>query len=789
MGLASRARNWYADLRGSGYRAAEVSREDREALREAIGEGKLLRVAPYPENQGMKGSEEFLQNIHDPIKAWFGLKNRSRVESFEIWFEDGEVSFQYYLPDREDRQREQNYRSLIDAEYTKSRVSGVNGLFPAVGEGEYIAGAEFDLKRMRHFPIRSVDGIAEFVFDPYRALISSITGDLQNRVVLQFVYKSALDSWSEGGPTGKLNPRKPSVADISERVREGRYEEGIVEDELHEPSREERGIAEVIADQRDKPAYHVNVRLLTISPNKSDAEQKARTIATTIKNEYSEVRGQKLVPSEMRGEETLALADRMVRRDFVDRNITLTIPELSGLAHIPNQSIEIDAVQWDQSEQFGQVPPQAQRFSGGASQPADRGIRLGAAEEDEVLGQTESEPEPGPEENDESAPVPDETDAVEMTDAHPDGEPVRADASGTGEPAAEPAGAGEPSVSPPGDNPPVETEDRPTEVADERNLADSRAEPEVKNGETDSPPAGNPPPSEAQPPETGTRQAVETGGSEPGMGGQYVAESESSSSGLFGSMRSFFGLGPTGAGVQPAALERGYGSKEELEAYRRQKERSGDRQANATGGNDAGRTQGREATPGDPPVETDHPAEGGERRGRADGVEAHEAGGADGAGEVGEATPADRAVDTERTTSATDTGTGTGTHTGTATTEDEVDAAGGGAGQDAGEESRSVDSSPLTREGDLKIDGNEVSGTATDEGEAGPPTSPPDEAQRFDDGRAPDATGTEAGTSGEDDGTAEESDDGDDGNDGPLNGDVEIDRNPPPPGKLDELDG
>lgn len=526
MGLTSRLQSWYDTQSGQQYQAVQVNQAERNALRESIGEGKLLRVSPNPDNQGMKGSEEFFQNIHDPIESWGGLGNRSRVEAFEIWFEDGVVNLNYYLPSRDDRQREQEYRSLIDAEYKNSRISEVNGLFPAIDRGEYIAGADFTLKRMRHYPIRSVDGVMEFVFDPYRALISSITDTPDNRVVLQFVYKPALDSWSEGGPFGKINPWRKSVADIAEEVRKGRLEDGVVDSEIQDPSREEKSIAEVIANQRDKHAYHVNVRLLTMSPDKSVAEENARTIASKLKTQYSEVQRQELTPRPMKSNEVLDHAQQMCRREFNDQRITLTIAELAGLAHIPNESIQSDSLQWHQGNNLGRVPPEASRYTGGSATTGGSSMRFGAQ------GET-SDTEP----------------------ASPEGEENSVEANGD---ATEEAGRGS---SPTPSNDSVDREDEAATPARESGEKDSEAERNDRNRQKEShreneraPRETNNVSEENHPPrEQTTGTEPRTGSDEPvgDEGGSIVRT-------IIGGL---IGMSSDGAGVQEEGVRQGYGNE------------------------------------------------------------------------------------------------------------------------------------------------------------------------------------------------------------------------------------
>lgn len=376
MGLKGAARKVRDAISPRGYRATEVTPEVRNGFHEALGEGAVLRVKPYKENAGIKGSEEFFQNVYEKIPRWWGWVNDSRVESFEIWFDEGDVTFQYYLPDREDDQRLKEYRSGIDAEYSDSVVSEVDGLFPAISTDDYIAGAEFNLNLSKYYPLRSPDGVYEFVFDPYRALTSSMTDNTKHRSVVQFVYKPALDAWTHGGTGGWVNPWASSVKSVSEHIKEGSFEQKAIEDEHHEPSREERRFAEYVAEQEDRPAYHLNVRVLTISPDGERAEQNARTIASKITNEYSEVKGQKLLARPLRGEENVRLAERMIRRDLVDRDIIVTIPELASLAHVPNETIENDYVSWIEGTQPGSVPSEAPRFN--EEGPAGGGLKLGS---------------------------------------------------------------------------------------------------------------------------------------------------------------------------------------------------------------------------------------------------------------------------------------------------------------------------------------------------------------------------------------------------------------------------
>ncbi len=343
----------------SGHQPHEITPEFYKEISENETDGRLLKISPYPENEGMEASEEFLQSVHDLRPSMLGLKNQSKTYGFEIWFTGGKIQFFFFAPDET---TEKKFRKQLDAEFPQAKIIEKSQKFPDLYEQDYVAGSELELKRSNYYPIKSSRGVREFIHDPYRLITSDMVSKDENRVFIQILFKPALHSWTKGGPLGGINPWQQTMEDTARSLKQDKLTEGVGQSAERKATREERNLAQVIATQEGLPAYHANIRVLTISPYPGEARSNAWSIAKTFEQSYQEAGDQTLVQRPLNGKFLREMVVDMSARELVQNGMTLTVPELAAVAHVPNESIQTPAVQWNYTQTGGRLPAEAERF-------------------------------------------------------------------------------------------------------------------------------------------------------------------------------------------------------------------------------------------------------------------------------------------------------------------------------------------------------------------------------------------------------------------------------------------
>lgn len=320
--------------------------------------GKLLKVRPYPENEGLQAGEELLQAMHDVRTTLFNIINKSEVDSFEIWYTNRTISFYFFV--RNER-TERRLRKQIDAHYNNADISTQNRVMPPFKVGDWVSGSELTMKHSKFYPIKNSMGVREFKSEPYRSVLSDMVVGSEDNMMVQVVFKPAHSSWARGGAFGYLNPFKETVEEVADHMKQ----EELLEDfktETRDSMREENRLAEEINRRKELPAYHTNIRVLSFSPNKVDSTENAWSVSRSFEQSYKEAGGQSLIQHPMSGVELRDLIQRTHDRKFENQEMVLTVPELAGIAHIPNESIQVTAVDWNETKAGTRLPPHAERF-------------------------------------------------------------------------------------------------------------------------------------------------------------------------------------------------------------------------------------------------------------------------------------------------------------------------------------------------------------------------------------------------------------------------------------------
>jgi membrane protein YdbS with pleckstrin-like domain len=385
------------------------------------GTGRLLRIKPHPGSQGITGGREIMEKLFSEYRRkWFGLRNASPVQSFEIWMVEGEVAFHIYAhnPEAEERVIKQ-----IDAQYPHASVERVwnaetvnaflerqitdqdtdatsenlavqNGdeersyesrddvplkdaqiPLPPLANVEYAAAAECTLRHTRAYPIKSLMTVQEMDNDPYASITSSMIADERNHFVLQITFKPATRRWAN---TIKLKYLHPFKKASGEAAYEYKLQHGIVGGQSSEPAlNQELRYADEVRDRAERDAFYVNIRIIGLGADKTVVQRGTKSIAGDLETKFKEWK-QRFVPHAENGTKLLRQLDRCVTRDltwqprtwflitprkwFRSEPIVLPTNELGMLCHLPNGGIDTPDIDWELTKSGAAVPNDAEKF-------------------------------------------------------------------------------------------------------------------------------------------------------------------------------------------------------------------------------------------------------------------------------------------------------------------------------------------------------------------------------------------------------------------------------------------
>jgi hypothetical protein len=318
-------------------------------------DGVLMKVTPYPENNGIVAAAGLLQSIHDEYTRG--------VHSFEIWFVDGK--FQFFVQAADDDAAD-SFRRRISSNYRDASIVELEDGrgFPHIEEGEHLAGAtikknhpeyNFDYLPIRHFK----DGEG-WDMDPYKEVLSAMLSDDHSRVVVQVLMRAVPESWTESNGFGDM-----SVDDVAEELEKGQVK-GWINPRVTDPNPKDVDAAKLVQEMRHKPAYGTNINVLTISANPREASNRAAGVGRTFKKYYNSVSEMGLKPKPVDGR-TPAIQKRrlkkhlkrMRKRKITDDGCVLSIEELAGVAHLPEGDIPTPQIEWKYSRSGEDVPSDA----------------------------------------------------------------------------------------------------------------------------------------------------------------------------------------------------------------------------------------------------------------------------------------------------------------------------------------------------------------------------------------------------------------------------------------------
>lgn len=366
----------------SSFDALKVSPKIARGFDEGPAEDDIVFGVTLPENSdGLEGSMDLFTAFHRPDsdsnkRGLFG-RGSDTACSLEIWYENEELKFVFYLPsEREDeyyrRQLAGHYRGIsLDEKVDRSEK------FISLDDGDYVAATRLKLRKHYFEPIGNpITGDGEVDQDPYQTILNEAdTKDDDMKMVIQFLYKPAPEGW-----TSYFGSSAESYAEALEETGTSNPRMfGFRTDTVENTDARRTGASNIRA-RVNKMGYHINARVLVASPDKDEVERHLNSLTSLFETTYMSPTKQTLIadPPISRRHLLRQMITRTPQRMKVpsgptgllstlwrgasDRMI-LTIPEFSGVVHLPSSNdITVDGLNWTDTPVKGTLPPESRTF-------------------------------------------------------------------------------------------------------------------------------------------------------------------------------------------------------------------------------------------------------------------------------------------------------------------------------------------------------------------------------------------------------------------------------------------
>lgn len=357
------------------YTPIQADPELFQELQEEIPSEPMVQLQPQKDGPGLEAGMDLVKSLYHYRKDKYG-RNVSPINSFEIWFDDGEIRF-YFHPDT--REQKNSGMKHFEDKYPGTRMQEEGQPFPQIDEDDYIAGARMTLTHDFERPIRMPEGPSSFKRDPFGDLTSDMVVENERtkagervrsedvRMVVQVLFQPASRKTSHGGLFGKdfndyadelKKPVEKSGWDQVARIACG------LQPQTREPTAKMKKTAKIISELRGEPEFFFRLRVICISPYREMAKQHVDRVVEVFETYHNPVTEQGLQPIPKQGEMLRDMLRKMAGREMCYSTIAkmfsgkdlLSVPELAGLVHLPNESIETPEVNWTNLEKGSGVP-------------------------------------------------------------------------------------------------------------------------------------------------------------------------------------------------------------------------------------------------------------------------------------------------------------------------------------------------------------------------------------------------------------------------------------------------
>ena len=345
------------------YEPVQLTPEQLTDLNEAGDDDRhILRTRPFKDGPGEEYAEEVISSFHKTVEdAGFLARHLGDPEeppqfSYEMWFDDGKLKFIWSVPD--DFWYDES-RRVITGEYPKIGIERMGKDHPTFTAESHISGGKLDLKNHKHIPIKGTSGPGAFEADkaPLRLITSEVTGQQDTSALVQVAFQPAPLNWREGD--GILNP---GAATLAKDYKYGNFEDSYINPKISDATEQDLRIARALNNHDGDPAFYATIRYFVFAPTKEIAQNHASSIGNAYRGTYknSEL-NQGFTHTPLTGDDLVDELIDALNRDHDGSERPFTVPELAGLAHIPNDEIDTPNVDWTSKGLGSQAPAEAPR--------------------------------------------------------------------------------------------------------------------------------------------------------------------------------------------------------------------------------------------------------------------------------------------------------------------------------------------------------------------------------------------------------------------------------------------
>lgn len=347
--------------------------------------GRVLKVKPPRSNSGLQKSINFIKRLHTlEMKE---RKNVSPVSSFEIWYNNNNLSFNIYVPNEE---VEIHTRKQLASFFEGVEIETNLDKFIDIEDRDYMTGCRGKLSNHYFEPVKSKLGFRSYEEDPYLSILGEIDSKDNTNVLFQTLIKPATDDWCST-PSDDVRNYADRFLGNKEISKFG----GIYKYK-NKPDKDESEYGESIKQQEKSLGFHVDVRCIFFG-DKYSIKTESKQLENIMELEFQEITGQTLELDPVKNVEDInnLLEDMVYRKsdslkeymgfndyfkekisntpilnvlfgyeDFMKKRIMMTPNELGGLFHLPMESdVSTDSIEWAEFSFSGEQSEGFEEFS------------------------------------------------------------------------------------------------------------------------------------------------------------------------------------------------------------------------------------------------------------------------------------------------------------------------------------------------------------------------------------------------------------------------------------------
>ena len=322
---------------------------------------EFIEIVPHQDDGGIEAGINLLRELHTLERN--NDENNSGAYSFEIWFNRG--NFRFIIGCASKQARDQ-YKHKISNIYTNSDVSIIQSgdSFPRIGYEFHHSGGKLKKKLHSFVPIQQYStGRSGAIEDPYADIMNEMSSVDNAIMILQVIFEPIPPGSSHKDSNGE------DVYDIAKRIHDGRIAgwpkarswnpiHGIWQKDL---SNQREEAAKIVKNQRAQLRFQVNIRYFAASPNRKEVLNRMTDMGSAFSIFQNPRTRQGLEPLPVASADIETMIHYMLDRNWVDRDMVMSLEELAGITHLPSAGIDVPGIQWHGAKKGDDLPAQSHK--------------------------------------------------------------------------------------------------------------------------------------------------------------------------------------------------------------------------------------------------------------------------------------------------------------------------------------------------------------------------------------------------------------------------------------------